>query len=211
MAHTDWKIKGREFVNCNCAYGCPCQFNALPTYGDCRAVVGYEIDEGHFGDTQLDGLLAAYVASWPGPIHHGDGVMQVIIDERADDTQREALCKIMHGEETEPGSTMWSVFASTVTKIHDPVYSEIKLEIDVDARRAAFSVPGLIKGRGEPIKNPVTGNDHRARIDLPHGFEYAIAEIGSGTSTSTGAIPMELTDSYAQFAELHLSTNGVVR
>ena len=25
-----WEIKGREFGNCNCDYGCPCQFNALP-------------------------------------------------------------------------------------------------------------------------------------------------------------------------------------
>jgi len=211
MAHVDWKIKGREFANCNCAYGCPCQFNALPTYGDCRAVVGYEIDEGHFGETRLDGLLAALVVSWPGPIHHGDGTMQAIIDERADDAQRKALEKILHGEETEPGATVWAVFASTMSKVLDPVYSEIKLEVDVEARRASFVVPGLIESRGEPIRNPVSGDEHRARIDLPHGFEYVIAEIGSGTSKSTGAIPMELTDSYGQFAELHLSTSGVVR
>jgi hypothetical protein len=35
-----WRIKGREFVNCNCSYGCPCQFNAPPTHGNCRAVGG---------------------------------------------------------------------------------------------------------------------------------------------------------------------------
>ena len=29
MADTKWTIKGREFVNCNCSYGCPCQFNGL--------------------------------------------------------------------------------------------------------------------------------------------------------------------------------------
>lgn len=211
MGYVDWRIKGREFANCNCAYGCPCQFNALPTYGDCRAVVGYQIDEGHFGGTRLDGLRAALVVSWPGPIHHGDGTMQAIIDERADDAQRKALATVLHGEETEPGATMWSVFATTMSKVHDPVYSEIRLDVDVEARRASFVVPGLIESRGEPIRNPVSGDEHRARIDLPHGFEYAIAEIGSGTSKATGAIPMELTDSYGQFAELHLSTGGVVR
>lgn len=211
MAHVDWKIKARSFVNCNCAYGCSCQFNALPTYGDCRAVDGSQIDEGHFGETRLDGLRAGMVVSWPGPIHHGDGVMQVIIDERANDAQRQALVKILHGEETEPGATKWAVLATTMRKVHDPIYSEIKLEIDVDARRASFVVPGLIESRGEPINNPVTGDEHRARIDLPHGFEYSIAEMGSGTSKLTGVIPMELADSYGQFAELHLSTNGVIR
>jgi hypothetical protein len=40
MADTKWSIKGREFVNCNCSYGCPCQFNGLPTHGHCQAVGG---------------------------------------------------------------------------------------------------------------------------------------------------------------------------
>ena len=88
---TEWHIKGSEFSNCNCAYGCPCQFNALPTHGDCRAAVGYEIEEGHFGTVQLDGLRMVLLVSWPGPVHEGNGTMQVIIDERADSAQREAL------------------------------------------------------------------------------------------------------------------------
>jgi hypothetical protein len=39
MANAKWTIKGREFVHCNCAYGCPCQFNARPTHGSCLAVL----------------------------------------------------------------------------------------------------------------------------------------------------------------------------
>src|SRR6516162_1395581 len=38
-----WEIKGTEFANCNCAYGCGCQFNALPDKGFCEAVAGYQI------------------------------------------------------------------------------------------------------------------------------------------------------------------------
>jgi hypothetical protein len=29
----EWEIHGMEFGSCNCAYGCPCQFNALPWLG----------------------------------------------------------------------------------------------------------------------------------------------------------------------------------
>jgi hypothetical protein len=36
------------------AYGCPCQFNALPTHGNCEAVAGMQIDQGYHGDTPLD-------------------------------------------------------------------------------------------------------------------------------------------------------------
>ena len=56
---TRWEIRGREFGNCNCSYGCPCQFNALPTYGHCRGLAVFEIDEGFHGTTRLDGLRAA--------------------------------------------------------------------------------------------------------------------------------------------------------
>ena len=211
MPYVEWEIKAREFANCNCAYGCPCQFNALPTHGYCQAVVGYEIDEGHFGDTRLEGVRAVYVGKWPGAVHEGNGEMQVIIDERADDAQREALRKILYGEETEPGTTVWNVFMTTITTVHEPLYTAIHFEVDIDARRARLVVPGLIEANGEPIRNPVTGAEHRARIELPHGFEYTVAEVGSGTSTARASIPMELRDSYGQFAHLHLSTHGVVR
>jgi len=56
---TPWEIKAREFGNCNCSYGCPCQFNDLPTHGNCEASVGFQIDEGHHGDVKLDGVRMA--------------------------------------------------------------------------------------------------------------------------------------------------------
>ena len=211
MANVDWEIKAREFTNCNCDYGCPCQFNALPTHGNCQAIVGYQIDEGHFGETRLDGLRAIYIGDWPGAVHQGDGTIQLIIDEQADEAQREALRAIMYGEETEPGATVFNVFMSMVTTVHDPLYKKIDFEVDIDKRTAKLLVEGLVDGTGEPIRNPVTGAELRARIDLDGGFEYLVAEMGSGTSKSMGTIPMELTASYGQFANIHLSPQGIVQ
>src|SRR5438105_4897907 len=107
MADAKWMIKGREFVNCNCSYGCPCQFNALPTHGDCKAVASFEFTEGYHGDTRLDGLRAVAVLAWPGPIHEGKGEALIIIDERANSAQREAMLRILSGQDTEPGATVW--------------------------------------------------------------------------------------------------------
>ncbi len=208
MTTIDWSIKGREFVNCNCDYGCPCQFNALPTHGDCRAVLGFQIDEGHHGDTRLDGLQAAMVVSWPGPIHKGNGTMLVIIDEQANEEQRQALLRIMQGEDTEEMATMWWVYSAMCPNKLEPLFKPIEFEVDVKERTGRLTVPDLIVMVGEPIRNPVTGDVHQARIDLPHGFEYSIAEIGSATATVKGPIPMDLKDSYGQFAELHLSNTG---
>ncbi len=70
---TPWEIRGVEFVNCNCSYGCPCQFNALPTRGFCEAVGAIGIEEGHYGGVSLDGLKAAFIFPWPGAVHEGRG------------------------------------------------------------------------------------------------------------------------------------------
>jgi hypothetical protein len=72
---TEWRVKATELANCNCAYGCPCQFNALPTHGFCEAAVAWQVEEGHFGDVRLDGLRMALTAHWPGPIHQGNGTL----------------------------------------------------------------------------------------------------------------------------------------
>ena len=211
MTYVDWEIKAREFANCNCSYGCPCQFNALPTDGTCRAAVGYQIDEGHFGDVKLDGVRAAGLYTWPGAVHEGNGTMQLIVDESASDAQREALLTIMQGKETEPMTTMWSVFTAMCSTILEPLSKPIEFEVDVDERTARLSIPGIVETRGEPIKNPVTGAVHRVRIDMPDGFEYSLAEIGSGTTKATGEIKLDFQASYGQFNNLHLTATGPVR
>ncbi len=211
MPNVKWTLKAREFSNCNCAYGCPCQFNALPTHGNCTAVVGLDIVEGHHGDVRLDGLKVAGVYAWPGPIHEGKGQVAPVIDVRATAQQREALLRILSGEDTEPGATIFQVFSATLDTVHEPVFTNIDFEVDIEARRARLNVPGLIETRGEPIVNPVTGEEHRARIELPNGFEYTVAEMGRGWSKTTGPIKLDFGDSYGQFANLHLCQSGVVR
>ena len=206
-----WEIEGRELVNCNCSYGCPCQFNAPPTHGDCRAVAGYQIDRGYHGDVRLDGLRAALIVSWPGAIHEGNGAMQVVVDERADPRQREALRKIIHGEDTKEMATMWWVFSAMCPTKLETLYRPIDFEMNVENRTGRMRIPDIADVSAEPIRNPVTGAEHRVRIDLPHGFEYTIAEIGNASSSVKGPIAMELKNSYGQFAELHLSDSGVVR
>ena len=117
----------------------------------------------------------------------------------------------MSGQDTEPFATMFAVFATTLEKVFEPIVTSIDYEVDVEARRGKVHVAGVFDLVGEPIRNPVTGLEHRARIDLPHGFEYEIAEVGSGTSSSRGAIAIDLKDSYAQFAHLHMNNKGLIR
>ena len=124
---TPWEIKGLELVNCTCEYGCNCQFDALPDKGHCHAVAGIQINEGHYGKTKLDGLRIAAIFKWPGAIHEGNCEAIAFVDEKADAEQREALLKIMTGQDTDPFATMFAVYASTVTKMNAPVFTMIDL------------------------------------------------------------------------------------
>ncbi len=204
-------IRGVEYSNCNCSYGCPCQFAAPTTNGFCEAVASGHIEEGNFNDVQLDGLDWALLLQWPGEIAAGNGKQQALIDERADSRQREALRKILHGESTAPGATHFFVFNSTMSEVLETLYSPIELEIDVEARKGRLQVPGVVESKGTPITHPVTGGEHRARINLPNGFEYTVAEVGSGSTQATGSIQLNLSDTYGQFNVLHMNQDGVIR
>lgn len=208
---TTWEFEGRELINCNCAFGCPCQFNARPSKGHCEAMGAIGIDRGHHGDVSLDGLRLAVVFRWPGAIHEGKGECQPIVDERASPQQRESLLKIMSGQDTDPFATMFAVFSTTLETVHEPIFTTIDFDVDVDARRGRVRAAGVFELEGQPIRNPVTGQEHRARIDLPHGFEYELAEVGSASSRSQGRLEVKLENSYAQFARLHMGSHGLIR
>ncbi len=210
MADT-WMVRGAEFSNCNCNWGCPCQFGSPTTYGHCEAIATTHIDEGHFNDTKLDGLNFALLVYWPGEIAQGDGTEQVIIDERADADQREALRKIAYGESTAPGATHFFVFNSTMSTVLDPVYAPIEVSIDIEERTADVKIADLVESNGRPIISPFNGEPVRSGIHLPNGFEYTYAEMANGNSKVSAGIQLELKDSYGAFNILHMTQDGVVR
>jgi hypothetical protein len=206
-----WMIRGTEFTNCNCAWGCPCQFGAKTTYGHCETVMCGHIEEGNFNHTNLDGLDWAVLMYWPGEVAEGNGTQQVIIGERANPAQREALRKILHGESTAPGATHFFVYNSTMSTVLDTLYAPIELSIDVDQRMASLKIEELVESRGTPIISPLSGEPTRSRINMPEGLHYTYAEMGNGNTTSRAGIELDLKDSYGQFNVLHMDQNGVIR
>ncbi len=211
MAFVEWSMQGVEFANCNCNLGCPCQFNALPDKGHCRAHTFVQIEKGRFGDVPLDGLRWGILAYWPGPIHLGNGTFMTVIEERADPKQRSAIEAVSHGKETDAGSLIWQVFSTTVTKYLPTQYKPIELTIDQKGATARVQVPGLIEGSAEPIKNPMSGAVHRARVSLPTGFEFSEAEFVSGKSKTEGPVELNFDGTHSHLAKIHWSTHGVVR
>ena len=209
MAYVDWALSGPAIANCNCDWGCPCQFNALPTHGDCRAMTALRIDKGHFGGVSLSGLAFCGMFAWPKAIHQGGGEAFVVIDSRANEEQRNALLTILSGQETQPGATIFNVFAPTLAKMHDPAYAPIELTLDVEKRAGKVRIAGIIQTSIEPIRNPVTGAEHRVAVSLPYGFEYHKAEYASGKTTATGAVKLALGGTHSHVYMMNMTGAGV--
>lgn len=210
MAYVDWRLRGAGVDLCNCDYGCPCQFNALPTHGTCEAAVGYHIEEGYFDEVSLAGLNVACTFAWPGPIHEGGGQCQAFIDERASDAQRQALLTILSGQEQEP-TAFFAIFASTVQTMHAPQFVPVEVHTDRAALTASIHVPGVLDGRAEPIRNPVDGSVHRARLVLPEGFEFGETDCASATFNCSGTVKLDYAGRNAMLYDLDMGPNGIIR
>ena len=208
MAEANWRLEGEWIKNCNCAFGCPCDFNARPTHGECKGLLGMRIARGHFEDTNLDGLTFIVTVQWPGPLHEGNGQAQPIIDERATPEQREALFNIMSGKHSAEG-TLFHIFSLIITKMHEPIFAPVEFQFDKENRTARLAFSGALETEVEPIKNPVTGAPHRIRVVMPEGFEHLEGEVASADIRSTGAIRFETKGTHSTLAHVVQTPQGV--
>jgi hypothetical protein len=158
----------------------------------------------------LDGLGAALLYAWPGPIYEGNGECQAVIDERADNKQRDALATILYGGETNDGATHWWVYRKMSSTVHPPLFKRIEFDVNIERRKARIVIPGVLETSARPIRNPRTGAEHRVRINLPDGIEFDLAEIGSGSTKTMASIDLDLKDTYFHFTDFRQSGTGVV-
>lgn len=209
MGYLDWRIRTVKLSTCSCDYGCPCEFNAPPTRRPCEGFEASEIIEGHFGDVRLDGLRFGATFRWPGPLHEGGGIAQAIIDEHTDQAQRDAILQILSGEEQEP-TTMFNIIGSTIEAEEETLYLPIDMAWDMEGRSGHITIPGVAEGTFEPIRNPVTGQAHLAKITLHVGFEFREAEMASADAKGIGDIKFDYEKRYAFLIDVTYGPHGIV-
>jgi hypothetical protein len=168
-----WHLKADYVETCNCDFGCPCNFDAFPTNGFCRALVLYHIREGNYGDVKLDGVDVVGAYSWPKAIHEGNGTMQLYITKNTTDTNvRRALVDIFSGKAK--GEGPFALFAGTFKYYLEPQFVDINVKID--GKKSSFSVSDIMDVHLESFVNPVTGEEQDTKIQLPKGFIWKLAE-----------------------------------
>lgn len=167
-----WQLEGDVLIACNCDWGCPCNFNAPPTHGDCEGGWIWSIEKGGVDGTALDGLGVAVFADWPGAIHDGGGRATTIIDEAADDAQAAALTRVVRGEVGGP----WAIFINTY-ELDGP--HSARFSVDGAGLGSRATVEGVAELELEPIRNPVSGAEVHPGIELPEGLIVNHAALGS--------------------------------
>ena len=174
---TSWQMRGAGYEFCNCDFGCGCNFGGFPNSknGGCHALVGMHIASGVCGTVTLDDIKCAALVKWPKAIHEGNGKCVFIVDPATNDQQIEALAQIFSGS---LGGLPWELLGPTMQVVG---LEKAKITITGSGVKSTFHIDGIGEGRGASFKNPVTGEDHLAVVDLPTGFIWTRGNCGEGS------------------------------
>lgn len=188
-----WSVAGNVLIACNCDFGCPCNFNALPTHGACEGGWIWIIEKGHVDDVRLDGIGVGLFAKWPGAIHEGGGRAIAYVDERATAGQRSALTTMLRGELGGP----WGIFIKTY-ELAEPETARFDVRLAEHASQA--KIGDSVALDFETIRNPVTNAEVHPEVVLPEGL---IVKRGSMAASKVfrvgGALSYDHSGKYAAF------------
>jgi hypothetical protein len=169
-------------------------------------VIGYEVQEGRFGDVDLSGLRAVVAAKYPNAIHEGHGHVVLFVDERARPEQMEAFTTILSGQ---VGGMPWEALAGTIERFEGPIAKPIDLA--VDGQRAHIRIPGAVELETTPLRDPVTGAEKEVHITYPDGGFFW--NDGNVVTTRTmrvdyESLRMAWPSKYASTAEVNWTNAG---
>jgi hypothetical protein len=198
-----WTMKGVLLGACNCDWGCPCSFNAPPTYGKCEGGYLWHIEEGEANRLSLSGLNVGWFAHSPGPLHECKATSQRILDEKATPEQREVLLKLTAGKVGGP----WAIFAAVTAKWLDTLFASF--EVESAELSSSARVGKYIQLAIGPILNPVTQEVEQLFLDKPTGFTSTRAAIGRSLTFKVDAgLQYEHSGKYAEFSHFSYSGQG---
>lgn len=174
---TSWHLQGTGYEFCNCDFGCGCNFGGFPnsTDGSCQALVGMVIKDGMCGSVNLGGLKCAAILQWPKAIHEGNGKCVFIVEPTTTDEQIGALSQIFTGQ---LGGMPWEILGTTFEVVG---LEKARIRIDGSGVKSVLRVEGIAEGLGDTFKNPVTGAEHNAVVELPDGFIWTRGQCGAGS------------------------------
>jgi hypothetical protein len=135
---------------------------------------GYEFCNCDFG-------CGCNFGGWPKAIHNGNGKAVFVVEPSTTEKQVDALAKIFTGK---LGGMPWEILGPTFE-----VAGLVKARITIEGkgRKSTFRAEGVGEGKGDTLKNPVTGEDQLPEVHLPQGFIWKKGECGQGSFRASAA------------------------
>ena len=171
-----WKVEGDYFEGCNCKSICPCIFLADPDEGECQLTIGWHIQKGYYGSSNLDGLNIVGIFQTPGNMVTGPKWKAALyLDERASKEQAEALGKIFSGQ---AGGFLANVsaFIGEVMGVRST-----SIQFGVDGKRRWMRIPSVLDLEVEGVK----GGDPNKEARVINPALYAAVGFDPVISRST--------------------------
>ena len=199
-----WFMRGHIVGACNCDWGCPCTFDAPPTYGHCDGFYARLVTEGRYGDVSLEGVKFVSGGHSPGPVHEGGSIDVLILDGATTPDQRTAIERLHEGGGVgEP----FDIFASVRVKLLPTIVAPIEFVADgirSQVRVAGGSIFDMAISR---IANPVTGEEEEIYVDKPTGFTATRSEMGMALvhRVDAGELSWDHSGKYAEYSEFDYS------
>jgi hypothetical protein len=184
-----WHVAGDWFDVCKCTVPCPCTFAQAPSEGDCEGVLAWHIREGSYGDVPLDGLNVVALGAFEGNVWAGEAkvTLGLFLDERADESQREALQTIFSGQ-----AGGWPAeFGSFIGEVRGIEYAPIEFEIADDLAYWRAEIPGKVEARAEALSGPTTPPGQRVQVHNAPG-----AEVGPGQVATWGVASADRAEAF---------------
>jgi hypothetical protein len=179
----EWKVSGDWFDVCKCNIPCPCEFAQAPTYGDCDAVLAYNIKKGYYGQTSLDGLNVLGLSYFKGNIWAGNtkATLGFFLDERANQQQKEALQMIFSGK---AGGFM-AEFSKFIGEVRGLDFAPIRFEVADDLSYWSAEISGKVLAKAEALRGPTTPPGKRVQTINPPGSEVGPGVAGAVATWGT--------------------------
>ena len=176
-ATTTWQLEGEGYEFCNCQPGCTCNFSGFPSSSDgsCQAAVGTRVRSGRCGDVDLSNIDCVALLKWPKAIHDGGGKAVFVVPPAVSDEQLGCLAQIFTGA---LGGMPWEILGTTF-EVAGVVREDV--EFHGEGMNAGYTITNVGSAEGETFKNPVTGEEHHAVIDLGDGFIWKRGDCGVGS------------------------------
>lgn len=194
MAAPSWSISGQYFETCSCDFVCPCilsQMSARPTKGWCNFAMALQIERGSYGNVPLDGIAFVVLGYTPEEMAKGNWSLGLVIDERANAEQREAVTAIASGAAGGPMAALSGLVGKFLGAEQAPIRidrSGLKFAVKAGnlVDMAVEAQMGVDPNATEPMFLENTGHPVSSRLGLAHASKSHVHALGLAWDDTSG-------------------------